>query len=111
MKKIIITLSLLACVAFNLSGCSQSSVLYRVNIQQGNVITQDMVKQLRKGMTKEQVADIMGPPVMADTFSENRWNYVFYFKPGKGKIIVCKYVTVYFINCRVSQIFIKGKLE
>lgn len=92
-------------------GCSQSSLLYRVNIQQGNIITQEMVKQIHKGMTKEQVADIMGPPVLTDMFNDNRWNYVFFFKPGRGKAVLRKEVIISFYNHRVSQIDSHGKLD
>lgn len=111
MNKIIITIFSLACILFQLTGCSQSSILYRVNVQQGNILTQEMVNQLHPGLTKEKVIDIMGPPVLNDTFSDNRWNYVFYYKPGKGKKVTRNYVVIYFCNNRVSRIMLQGKLE
>ena len=51
--------------------------LYRITVQQGNVITQDMVDQLKPGMTRSQVAFIMGEPILRNTFNENRWDYVY----------------------------------
>ena len=50
---------------------------YRVAVQQGNVITQEMVDRLRPGMTREQVAYIMGEPVMRNPFDQNQWDYVY----------------------------------
>lgn len=50
---------------------------YRVAVQQGNVITQEMVDRLRPGMTREQVAYIMGEPVIRNPFDQNQWDYVY----------------------------------
>ena len=64
-----------------LVGCSLPNIqlprLYKVTVQQGNVITQEMVNQLKPGMTRSQVAFIMGEPVLRNTFNENRWDYVY----------------------------------
>ena len=46
-------------------------------IQQGNIITQAMVDQLAPGITREQVAYIMGEPVLRNTFDDDRWDYVY----------------------------------
>jgi outer membrane protein assembly factor BamE len=51
--------------------------LYRITVQQGNVITQEMVDQLKPGMTRSQVAYIMGEPILRNTFNENRWDYIY----------------------------------
>ncbi|MCE5180981.1 MAG: outer membrane protein assembly factor BamE [Betaproteobacteria bacterium] len=57
---------------------------YRIDIQQGNVITQDMVAKLKPGMTKSQVRFIMGTPLITDSFHADRWDYVYRFnKAGK----------------------------
>lgn len=64
-------LALLA--AFLCAGCS----VHRVAIQQGNIITQAMVDQLEPGTTREQVAYIMGEPVLRNTFDDDRWDYVY----------------------------------
>lgn len=75
MKKRLIALTILALL---LSGCG----LYRMNIQQGNVITQEEISQLRPGMSQAQVQDILGTPLLTDDFRQNRWDYVFYLKEG-----------------------------
>ena len=64
-----------------LSGCGLSNIkipkLYKVAIQQGNVITQDMVDKLKPGMTRRQVAFVMGEPVLRDPFDDTRWVYLY----------------------------------
>ena len=58
------------------TGCALIGV-HRVAIQQGNIITQAMVDQLKPGITREQVAYIMGEPVLRNTFDDDRWDYVY----------------------------------
>jgi len=53
-----------------------------VAIQQGNVITQEMVDRLKVGMTRRQVAFVMGEPVLRDPFNPNRWDYVYSLQVG-----------------------------
>ncbi len=67
----LLTLSFLA-----QSGC-QFPRLYRITVQQGNVITQEMVNKLKPGMTRSQVAFVMGDPVLKNTFDENKWDYIY----------------------------------
>ena len=85
MKKLLIIITCFASI--NLTACSSSDwhLVYKIDIQQGNVVTQDMVNQLKTGMNRSQVQFIMGTPLVIDTFHQNRWDYVYYFKPGYGK--------------------------
>ena len=55
-----------------------------MDIQQGNYISQDMVSQLKLGMTKEQVRYVLGTPLVADIFHADRWDYVYYKDPRRG---------------------------
>lgn len=66
-----------------LAGCSFPGV-YKIDIQQGNVVTQDMIDQLRPGMTQRQVRFIMGNPLITDTFHARRWDYLYSIQPGGG---------------------------
>lgn len=66
------------------AGCSFPGV-YKIDIQQGNVVTQDMIDQLRPGMTRRQVRFIMGNPLITDTFHANRWDYLYSLQPGGGE--------------------------
>ena len=59
--------------------------VYKIGIPQGNIITQDMVDQLRPGMTKRQVIFVMGTPLVRDPFHQDRWDYIYSFQPGGGE--------------------------
>ena len=61
-----------ALLALLLAACGPLAP-YRIDIQQGNYVTQEMVSQLRSGMTKEQVRYLLGTPLMTDIFHADRW--------------------------------------
>jgi outer membrane protein assembly factor BamE len=69
---------------FALAGCSFPGV-YKLDIQQGNVVTQDMIDQLKPGMTRRQVRFIMGNALINDTFHPNRLDYIYTLQPGGGQ--------------------------
>ena len=69
--------------------------VYRIDIPQGNIITQEMVDQLRPGLTKRQVNFILGTPLIRDTFDQDRWDYVYSFQPG-GEERAQERLTVFF---------------
>lgn len=78
----IITLS----VALTLvSGCSYVGV-YKRDIPQGNLVTKEMVNQLQPGMTQEQVAYVMGRPLMEAPFDANQWDYVYRLDEAYGDV-------------------------
>jgi outer membrane protein assembly factor BamE len=58
---------------------------YRMVIQQGNFISQEMVAQLKPGMTKDQVRFVLGTPLVTDIFHADRWDYVFFRELPDGK--------------------------
>ena len=58
--------------------------VYQIAIPLGNIITQEMVDQLRPGMTKRQVIFVMGTPLVRDPFHQDRWDYIYNFQPGGG---------------------------
>lgn len=55
---------------------------YKIDVQQGNVVTQEMVSQLRPGQTQDQVRFILGTPLLTDIFHANRWDYVYALRKG-----------------------------
>ena len=57
---------------------------YRPDVQQGNVITSDMVDQLRPGMTRDQVKFMLGTPLLTDGFHPDRWDYLYFLNPRIG---------------------------
>lgn len=68
-----------------LAACAEFPGVYKIDIEQGNIITQEMIDQLRPGMTKRQVRYIMGTPLIQDTFSPERWDYLYSFQEGGGE--------------------------
>ncbi|HET7198655.1 MAG TPA: outer membrane protein assembly factor BamE [Burkholderiales bacterium] len=58
---------------------------YKMDIQQGNYVSQDMVSQLRPGMSREQVRFLLGTPLVADIFHADRWDYVYWREAPDGK--------------------------
>lgn len=85
--------TLLACVML-IAGCAFPGV-YRIDIPQGNIITQEMVDQLRPGLTKRQVTFILGTPLIRDTFDQDRWDYLYSYQPGGGERVQER-ITVFF---------------
>ncbi|SNX60899.1 Beta-barrel assembly machine subunit BamE [Nitrosomonas ureae] len=80
------------------TGCSfLPHILYRIDVQQGNVVSDEMLEKLTLGMTKSQVLFVMGSPLIVDAFRENRWDYV-YLMREKGDLIEHKRLTLFFEN-------------
>jgi outer membrane protein assembly factor BamE len=77
--------ALLTCLlAIALAGCGAWGFpgVYRINIEQGNIVTQEMVDQLKPGMTRRQVRYILGTPLVEDSFDRDRWDYVYLLRNG-----------------------------
>lgn len=79
-----------------LSACSFPGV-YKLDIPQGNIVSQDMVNQLRPGMSKRQVRFVMGTPLLVDSFHEDRWDY-FYSLRTNGADYSRERLTMYFVE-------------
>ena len=82
-----------------ISGCSSVPRIvneYKIDVQQGNVLTQDMVSQLKPGLTKDQVRFVLGTPVLMDMFHANRWDYVYWLKKGSTGTVVMRKFSTYF---------------
>lgn len=80
-----------------MTGCTKFPFLYRPDIQQGNLISADAVKQLKPGMPADQVRYLMGNPVLTNVFEPQRWDYVYTYQPGHGTM-QSKRVVVHFEN-------------
>lgn len=97
MRKLIIS-CLMTCFML-LTACH----VYQPNIQQGNLITPQMISQVKPGMSKQQVENILGEPLLSNTFNDNQWAYVYTFQRNGG-IIQRKNFDVYFQNNRVTRV-------
>lgn len=63
------------------SACSN----YKLEVQQGNLISQKSISSLKRGMKKQQVQSLIGTPLLKDNFNSNRWDYVFYHNKQRNK--------------------------
>ena len=89
------------------TGCSSFRFpgVHRITIQQGNVITQQMIDKLKPGMTKSQVRFVLGNPVVDDSLDREQWDYVYSIQISGG-IVIRKTLSVHFIEERLS--YFKG---
>jgi len=91
MKRFFYLLSVLApiglCAACSGVNQAQQSYIapYRIDVRQGNWVTQEMMSQLKPGQTREQVRFILGYPLISDMFHADRWDYVYRLQPGRGE--------------------------
>lgn len=94
-------------LSLGLSGCSNIFKAYTIDINQGNVVTTEMVSKLKPGMSPSQVRFVLGSPIVTDTLNVNRWEYAYTYKPGTyAKKAGLKAVT----DQRLSVIFENGVL-
>ena len=89
--------------ARNVDGTMKVPLVYRIDVQQGNVIEQDMINKLKPGMDKNQVRYIMGTPLITDPFHSNRWDYVYSMEPGGGERQQRR-VTIYFEDEKLAYV-------
>jgi outer membrane protein assembly factor BamE len=76
---------------------------YRPDVQQGNVVTKEMVDQLRESMTRDQVRFLLGTPLLTSVFHTDRWDYVYYLQRGKGDEKQLRHLVVLFRNDRLAS--------
>lgn len=76
---------------------------YRPDVQQGNVVTREMVEQLRPGMSREQVRFLLGTPLLTSVFHQDRWDYIYRLKRGKGSEVQMRRLTVLFKDNRMAE--------
>lgn len=77
---------------------------YRIDVNQGNYLTQDMVAQLKPGQTREQVRFILGSPLIVDAFhGGDRWDYLYRFQPGVGQVQTRRLV-VFFTDGKLARV-------
>lgn len=98
--RIIIIFTLLAAVV----ACSSLRFpgVHRITIQQGNVITQQMIDKLRPGMTRRQVRFVLGNPVIDDSLDRDRWDYVYTIQIADNPRFQ-RLLSVYFVEERLSH--------
>jgi outer membrane protein assembly factor BamE len=76
--------------------------VYKLDINQGNYLSQDMVNKLRVGQTKQQVRLVLGTPLIVTVFRDDRWDYVYEFT-RQGRLLDHRTFTVYFAEEKVAR--------
>ena len=104
LKPAMIILALLSTLL--VSACS----VHRIDVQQGNVITQEMFEKLKIGMVKQQVEHLLGTPLVVDPFHRDRWDYVYIFKAGDTDERQSAHLSLYFDNDKLKKIDVDSEL-
>ena len=91
-----------------LSACASSSMpeflqVYQMDINQGNILSEEKVAKLRLGMSQDEVRFLLGSPMLVDIFHNDRWDYVYYLKAGKSEPEQ-KRISLFFENGRLAKI-------
>lgn len=86
------TLPLVLLLAMLAGGCN---LLYKSEVQQGTLLSAEMLANLKPGMTKRQVRLLLGSPPVSDTFHPERWDYVYYMSHA-GEKVTPQHLTLYF---------------
>lgn len=89
-------------LALALAGC-----IYRIDIQQGNLLEEEAIEQIEVGMSRSAVQFLLGTPMVADSFHRNRWDYPYYLRRGRARRardIETRWLVVYFEEDRVVRL-------
>jgi outer membrane protein assembly factor BamE len=78
--------------------------VYRVDVQQGNLLEDKEVEAIKVGMTRSQVRFLLGTPAISDPFHADRWDYIYYFRQGRKRTADRAWLIVYFDGDRVREI-------
>lgn len=86
-----------------LGACS----VHKIDVQQGNVITQEMLGKLKIGMEKQQVSRLLGTPLIKDSFRKGRWDYVYKFIAGDTNEKQSSHIILYFNGETLAKIDVR----
>jgi outer membrane protein assembly factor BamE len=78
--------------------------VYRVDVQQGNLLEEHDIDAVQIGMTRSQIRFLLGTPVIEDSFHHDRWDYIYFFRQGRSRIADRRWVIVFFADDRVTEI-------
>jgi outer membrane protein assembly factor BamE len=81
-----------------------SACVYRIDVQQGNLLEETDIEAVQIGMTRSQVRFLLGTPVVQDTFHQDRWDYIYYFRKGRSRYADRSWLIVHFDGDRVRQV-------
>lgn len=87
-----------------LAACALRLTPHRIEIQQGNYVTQDMVSQLKPGMTRDQVRFVLGTPLVSDIFHSDRWEYIYSRQPADSRKVEHRRLSVFFQDDKLQRV-------
>lgn len=95
---------LVVAILTSLVGCSyfQFPGVHKIYVQQGHVLNQEMIDDLAVGMTKSQVRFVLGTPLLADAFNDDRWDYYYSLRRGDDQLRQ-RAMTVYFEDGKMTH--------
>lgn len=85
MNRLLLLLTMLLAACSSTPDITSRLTPYKIDVRQGNFVSQEMVAQLKPGLSKDQVRFILGTPLVTDLFHADRWDYVYRFQPGHGQ--------------------------
>ena len=103
--------TVIAIAALLVAGCAtidtyaptlRSFGVYKLDVNQGNFLSQDMVDKLKVGQTKQQVRLVLGTPLIVSVFRDDRWDYDYEFIK-QGRVIEHRKLTVYFADDKLAR--------
>lgn len=98
-KKTILNRCVVLSLLLVLSACQP----HRIEIQQGNEVKPEVLQKLEAGMTRQQVLYLLGTPLLTDPFHQDRWDYIYYLKPGNEEAVFSR-LTLFFEGDRLKRI-------
>ena len=90
-------------VAMLVAAALAGGCVYRINIQQGNLLDADLIEQVEVGMTRTQIRFLLGTPLVSNPFDKDRWDYYYFFKAGKTREKTTQHFVVFFDGDQVSH--------
>jgi outer membrane protein assembly factor BamE len=99
-RALILVLPLLVAACSTVPGLTP----YRIEVQQGNYVTQEMLAQLKPGLTRDQVRYVLGTPMVSDIFHGNRWDYVFMRQRANSSEVEYRRIAVFFEDGKLKHV-------
>ena len=95
----------LAGLCLIITGCFSS---YRVEIQQGNVISAEQIEKLIPGTPRDEVRFILGTPLIEDPFHAQRWDYFYSLDSAKGEKVTQYRLSIWFEDEKIARTLVEG---
>lgn len=81
-----------------------TACVFRIDVQQGNLLDEEAINEVEVGMTRSQVQFLLGTPMVNDPFHQDRWDYAYYLRRGRERGAETRWFTVHFDGDRVTRL-------